>query len=119
MKFCNNCDNMLYIKIIDDKDLTYYCKNCGWIKDHDSKDIDNCIYSKNYTNEKISYKWMINKDLCHDPTLPKVNNILCPNDDCPTHKDGTPKEVIYLKYDKDNLKYLYMCCVCHHSWKHE
>ena len=62
---------------------------------------------------------MINKDLCHDPTLPKVNNILCPNDDCPTNKDGTPKEVVYLKYDKDNLKYLYMCCVCHHSWKHE
>lgn len=119
MKFCDKCKNMLYIKINDEeKKLTYQCKNCGLIKDHNSKDIDNCIYTKNYTNEKISYKWMIHKDLCHDPTLPKVNNIPCPNDNCPSNK-GTPKEVVYLKYDNENLKYIYMCCVCSHSWKHQ
>ena len=121
MKFCDKCNNMLYIKIMDDEQkLTYYCKNCGWTKDHNSEDIDNCIYTKNYTNEKISYKWMIHKDLCHDPTLPKVNNIPCPNDACPTNSaTPEPKQVVYLKYDRENLKYLYMCCVCFHSWKHE
>ena len=40
------------------------------------KDIVN---DYNVTQEWF-YKWMINKDLCHDPTLPRVGNIPCPND---------------------------------------
>lgn len=27
------------------------------------------------------------------------------------------KEVLYIKYDNVNMKYLYICCVCNSSWK--
>jgi DNA-directed RNA polymerase subunit M/transcription elongation factor TFIIS len=41
MKFCENCGNMYYIKIDDEKSniLNYYCRKCG--------NID-----KNYTSVK-------------------------------------------------------------------
>ena len=42
MKFCENCGNMYYIKIDDEKSniLNYYCRKCG--------NID-----KNYTQDNI------------------------------------------------------------------
>ena len=131
MKFCEKCKFMLYIKLSDDNNsLSYECKNCGYKKDHQKEDIDNCIYSRDYKINEISYSWMVNPDLCDDPTLPRVNNISCPNDKvddtsgdalCPTKNktDPTPNEVIYVLFDKKNLKYFYMCCHCHTTWKHE
>ena len=119
MKFCSKCDFMLYVKITDEKNLIYECKNCGFHNEHSKTDEDNCIYSRDYKTDKISYSWMINKNLCDDPTLPRVNNIPCPNDDCQTNTLNTPKEVIYIKFNKTNLKYFYMCCVCKTTWKHE
>ena len=127
MKFCENCDFMLYIKLEDDK-LTYECKNCGNKIDHKKNDIDNCIYSKDYKINEISYSWMVNPDLCHDPTLPRVSNIPCPNNEknedtgeflCPTKNKTEDNEVIYVLFDKKNLKYFYMCCHCKSTWKHE
>ncbi len=129
MKFCENCDFMLYIKLTEDNKLAYKCKHCGFEKDHNSEDIDNCIYSKDYKINEVSYSWMVNPDLCHDPTLPRVGNIPCPNDKineetgeylCPTKTTlKKPNEVIYVLFDKKNLKYFYMCCHCHSTWKHE
>ena len=120
MKFCTKCNFMLYVKITDENDLIYECKNCGHHNEHSKTDEDNCIYSRDYKTDKISYLWMINKHLCDDPTLPRVNNIPCPNDECQTNtKGGPPKEVIYVKYNKNNLKYFYMCCICKTTWKHE
>jgi len=130
MKFCEKCNFMLYIKITDDHKLSYECRHCGFIKKHESGIIDNCIYSKNYRINDISYSWMIHPDLCEDPTLPRVNTIPCPNDtinkdtgkpECPTKNKTNPEpnEVIYVLYDKQNLKYFYMCCHCYTTWKHE
>ena len=128
MKFCTKCNFMLYVKIIDNK-LTYECKNCGHIAEPEEHSIDNCIYSKNYTTDTVSYLWMVNKDLCTDPTIPHVSNIPCPNDevdDSGTHKcpskrkeKPAPNEVIYVLFDKNAMKYFYMCCNCYTTWKHE
>jgi len=119
---------MLYIKLTEDNKLAYKCKHCGLETEHKSNDIDNCIYSKDYKINEISYSWMVNPDLCHDPTLPRVANIPCLNDKineetgkhlCPTKTKEKPNEVIYVLFDKKNLKYFYMCCHCHTTWKHE
>ena len=29
MKFCENCDNMYYLKNLEDDKLVYYCRHCG------------------------------------------------------------------------------------------
>jgi aspartate carbamoyltransferase regulatory subunit len=50
--------------------------------------------------------------------LPRVHNMKCPNAACVTNeKVGTNAEIIYIRYDDDNMKYLYMCVECDHVWK--
>ena len=43
MHFCNNCENMLYIRLSDEESesnkLIYYCRNCGNTEDTFSKKI--------------------------------------------------------------------------------
>ena len=57
-----------------------------------------------------------------DPTLPRTQNIKCPNRSCPSnHKSETGEEakneVIYLRYDDVNLNYVYICTQCDTIWK--
>jgi hypothetical protein len=33
--------------------------------------------------------------------------------------DATPREVIYLRYDDTNMKYIYLCAVCNTIWNTE
>lgn len=118
MKFCNYCENMLYIDITPDKDLLYYCKNC------DNKTIEKkehgsiCVIDDNKVDDITKYSQYINKYIKFDPTLPRVNNIKCKNVKC-TKKENEEDEVIYLKYDFIKMKYLYFCCHCDTFFKNE
>ena len=122
MEFCPECENMLWLKIITDSDeqksayLKKYCKNCNYTT---SKIENNRIYENTYNFKDASYKSKVNKYLCHDRTLPRVNNLDCPNTECPTHTQEVPKEVVYINYDKDNLKYVYECCICNTRWRND
>jgi DNA-directed RNA polymerase subunit M/transcription elongation factor TFIIS len=114
MDFCNICDNMLYIKY-DNEELQNYCKNCNNIikvKTNSSM----IIIENNYDNDDIDVDNSINTNIKYDPTLPRVNNIKCPNKKCSKTADKD-NEVIYSKYDKENLKFIYYCVHCEHFWK--
>jgi len=109
---------MLYIKLSgDDEDqLIYYCRNCG----HE----DNTITSKNVCVSKTTlkrneqqYTQVINSYTKLDPTLPRIRNIACPNATCPTNAGSEPREVIYMRYDETNVKYIYICPSCDTAWK--
>ena len=82
MLFCENDDNMLYIKVDDNSNLIYYCKLCG--EEYNMKDLNldqkatQCVYKHNYNTKNYSYKTFINKNMFKDPTLPRVKNIKCP-----------------------------------------
>jgi aspartate carbamoyltransferase regulatory subunit len=54
-----------------------------------------------------------------DPTLPRINNILCPNAECKTNTEDVPREIIYIRYDNVNMKYVYLCSECDVVWKTE
>ena len=122
MHFCSQCSNMYYISIDseDPNKLIYYCRNCG------NKDIT--ISVKDVTVSKVQLKkseqefsHIINRYTKLDPTLPRVSNILCPNPDCLTNKekDALPREIIYIRYDDVNMKYVYVCSTCDIVWKTE
>jgi DNA-directed RNA polymerase subunit M/transcription elongation factor TFIIS len=120
MHFCNKCLNMYYISIDpdDSNKLIYYCRNCG--------NKDNNLSEKNVTVTRIQVKksqqefsHIINKYTKLDPTLPRINNVLCPNADCATNKDDSPREIIYIRYDNQNMKYVYLCSTCDTVWKTE
>ena len=62
---------------------------------------------------------MVNEFTKFDPTLPRINNIPCPNSacDCNRAKNPVPTEVIYMRYDDINMKYIYICTICDNIWK--
>lgn len=114
MHFCKNCENMYYIKLGGEEanELIYYCRNCGdentnigtkdiFVSRTNLKPVDN-----NYVN-------IINEYTKYDPTLPRVTNVTCPNSDCAKSN----KEIIMIRYDDKNLKYVYLCADCDTTWK--
>ncbi len=204
MNFCKNCNFMLYTKLEKNGyNLTNYCKNCGLEVNH-SKDtsVNKCVYKKNYSNDYLAENAFANKYTKYDPTLPRINNILCVNPKCltnlnshtnypkydptksiflskindlqfteeeiqkilssnqeehyefndtfndnhlliitfkdtknleefktnlekmPDYEFSNPskeieREIIFIKYDYVNLKYLYLCSTCNTSWNNE
>ena len=197
MHFCTKCDNMYYIRIgaagaggagavaaggddgvvgvggggqpqqkQDANSLYHYCRNCG----HEvqiEKTI--CVSKLQLKHGAQSYSNVINKYTKLDPTLPRINNIKCPNSQCrsnpsigeaaaaaaaaaaikmkpraldageeeeeeayedldvgmsgvaanfkfPAAGELAPREVIYIRYDEVNMKYVYMCAVCDTVW---
>ena len=124
MHFCSVCSNMYYISITPENELEYYCRNCG--------NIDNTIASENICVSKVNVKHtttpqtfsqVVNKYTKLDPTLPRIHTIKCPNDECPSNRKDDKKEkkseVIYLRYDDTNLKYVYLCSKCDKVWNTE
>ena len=126
MHFCIECNNMYYLKLIEDdgNDLVYYCKNCG----HENKDLATnniCVSTTQISNNEKNYNHIINDYIKLDHTLPRIRTIRCPNKDCLSNikkKDSdeyeADKEVIYIRYDDINMKYIYMCAVsgCNNLW---
>jgi len=111
---------MFYIRIDSENTnkLIYYCRNCG--------NEDNTISNDNVSISKIQIKkseqeftHFINKYTKLDPTLPRVNKILCPNPNCETNKKDKEREIIYIRYDDINMKYVYLCSTCDTVWKTE
>ena len=119
MHFCTNCQNMYYIRINpeDENTLVYYCRKCG--NEDTSLTVDTvCVLKTQIKQNEQSFSHIINKYTKLDPTLPRLNNILCPNSECQTNKkEGTEREILYIRYDDINMKYIYICSTCDNVWK--
>jgi DNA-directed RNA polymerase subunit M/transcription elongation factor TFIIS len=117
---------MYYISITPENELQYYCRNCG--------NIDNTIAADNICVSKVnvkhattpqSFSQVVNKYTKYDPTLPRIHTIRCPNDECPSNqgsadaKNKPHNEIIYVRYDDTNLKYVYLCARCDKVWNTE
>jgi len=118
MHFCSNCNNMYYIRINSDNanKLVYYCRNCG--NEDNLLTTDNvCVSKTTLKKNDQSFNHIINKYTKYDPTLPRINKVLCPNPDCTTNTKDTPREIIYIRYDDTNMKYVYLCSTCDTVWQ--
>ena len=106
-------------------DLIYYCRNCG----HEDNTIavdDITVLKTQLKRSKQDFGYIINKYTKLDPSLPRVNNIKCPNYSCKTNEhhddmddNDIEREIITIRYDDINLKYVYLCCDCDTVWKTE
>ena len=103
----------MYLDQNEDK-LRRICRNCGY-QQEDKGGLILEIDLKEKTSE--GYKILMNEFTKQDPTLPHVNTIKCPNSGCSTNTSGKEKDVIYLKYDAVNMKFLYICNVCDTQWR--
>ena len=119
MHFCKNCKNMYYIKLSEEEphNLIYYCRNCG-TEDNDLGK-NNIHVSKTLISEKDeNFSNVINKYTKFDPTLPRVNNVPCPNKKCLSHTDKkVQNEIILIRYNDSKLDYVYLCSHCDTAWK--
>ncbi len=135
MNFCPDCHMYLITRISNNleepnKLLNFYCYNCGFTKNIDTNQEPEykCVYQNNYNIKKIKINTKNIQFLCHDPTLPHVNNIQCPNNECPTNKENAEllqtdksttsnkNDVLYIKLNDSDLTFLYQCCNCKYTW---
>ena len=127
--FCEKCDNMLVtrIEIVDAKGpdgvsvdsdnesdsegeqtrLVCYCRQCNF--SIDNTETTKSVYHNNYNMDNIKRTHLVNKFTAYDATLPRALGIKCPNAGCPAKK----ADIRYIKYDEDNMKYIYICLDCH------
>lgn len=113
--FCKLCGNIMYVK--DDaekKTIIYYCKNCHFTQTPAEGKKSFCIHTS-VQDEAMKHAMFLNPNIKHDPTLPRVV-IPCTNSAC-TKPSGVDDEVIYMKYDPTNMKYIYFCTFCDHFWQ--
>ncbi len=118
MNFCTKCNNMLYIQLQKEgsDDLLYYCRNCEHKEPINSENL--CVSQTNFKRDNINYENSINKYTKLDPSLPRSNKIKCPNENCICNTDeSVEREVIYIRYDDINVKYVYLCSHCDVVWK--
>jgi len=127
MKFCKDCDNMLYLRLNNDSNnLIYYCRNCG--NTYDETDKSEICVLNTHVSQSSAFSQDINEYTKYDQTLPRTKNIKCPNQSCKSNigesTDQPPdppeqpnrNEVIYLRYDDINLHYTYICAHCDTIW---
>ena len=137
MRFCPTCRYYLYLEAADEKvnpeppslnadgtvsmpppiapTLSRVCRTCNYRE----VDTQGGLVLEMDLQEKTSegYKVLINEFTTQDPTLPHIKTIKCPNDECTSNKGGKERDVIYLKYDTEHMKYLYICNVCDTQWR--
>jgi DNA-directed RNA polymerase subunit M/transcription elongation factor TFIIS len=81
IRFCQKCDNMLYIHSTDAlTNLKYYCKNCDYTEIDEKP--SGCIYENVYNTNYLTYDIITNKYTRNDPTLPRIKKMKCINKDC-------------------------------------
>lgn len=123
MEFCKECDNLLYLKINnkeDDTEILKQCYNCNFCKkiDIDNKETNKCFYQNINDVDKLQYYLLKKENLRHDPTIPHINVIPCPNQKCPSYS-GTKNDIFYISINKEKLMYLYVCNNCLTHWTNE
>jgi len=114
INFCDNCNNLLFLYSNDKQKLFLGCKLCEFTKEYNDT---NCIFTNEF-NLNIDNVINYNKYLSDDITLPIIENnpnIICPNKDCPSIQEKKSK-ITYIKYNHDNLKFIYICKFCNQKW---
>ena len=123
IEFCPTCRYFLYLenKGIQSEsgeivsELWRKCRACGFERQEEK----GCLILETNLQEKVneSYKVLLNEFTKLDPTLPHVHNIQCPNEECASNIGSAERDVIYMKYDAVNLKFIYICTVCDKHWR--
>jgi len=110
MKFCPECDSILYY-IEENGKLHEKCKICGYNGICDDHVIETTIYkSSNFqTSDTINYSR-------YDVTLPRTIHKQCPNEQCPSRKNNDLQEAVFYP-DPITMKLVYMCIVCNTKWQ--
>jgi aspartate carbamoyltransferase regulatory subunit len=76
------------------------------------------LFRSSYIKEKPSdsYKILLNEFTRQDATLPYLKDLKCPNNKCASNIGTAERKVYLIKYDSENLKFVYICNTCEQTW---
>jgi len=109
---------MTFLYTDEGKNLIHHCKACMYSEPYLKK--NNCIYSIKFKKYDNSEYINSNPYVTHDITLPKIKNnpnIKCVNPECISITESKECDITYIKYDMENMKYIYICNHCGQKWK--
>lgn len=112
MKFCTQCNNMLYDIVEKDSKAFLKCLMCPYEEEITKK---NPVVYEHDLQQDTSVQYSINPYIKFDPTLPVFRNMVCPNDSCSTH--GKESDIVGMKIDFTNVVWMYQCRACDRTWK--
>jgi len=122
--FCSLCNNMtfLHLKEVEgsDNELVHHCKSCQ--SDEPIPSGDTCVYTLDFQKYDKSKMINQNKYITHDVTIPIIRgneNLKCTNPECISIKDTLPSMIRYIKYDTEEMNYLYICDFCGQKWTNQ
>ena len=112
MKFCRQCNNMLYS--IEERENKAYlkCRSCPY---EEEVTQENPVVYEHDLQQDTSVQYSINPYLKYDPTLPRFTTMVCPNETCTTR--GGPSNIVGIKLDPIKVLWLYQCAACGTTWK--
>lgn len=116
IRFCAKCNNYLYLQVdAESQNLFRLCRNCGFKDESAQGGLVTEIMVQERSAEGYN---MINEFTLRDPRLPHLHNTMkCVNGDCTSNRGGAESDVVYIKYDLANLRYIYMCYHCETIWR--
>jgi len=116
IRFCTVCDNYLYLQVEGDtQTLQRICRNCGY---KDTEEQGGLVSEMHIEQRAAEGYTLINEFTLKDKRLPHLHNTMrCINDKCPTSLPGKESDIVYIKYDTENLRFIYMCYICQTTWR--
>lgn len=112
MKFCTQCQNMLYQVKTTETGAVYKCRACPY---EEPITKENPVVYEHDLQQDTSIQYSINPYIKYDPTLPHFTNMVCPNNTCPTR--GRDSDIKGIKLDPVNVVWMYQCVQCGVTWK--
>jgi len=110
IKFCQECNNMLYPKEDrDNRSLEYACRNC----EYKEPATNFCVYVNKITHDVDELSRIV-PEVIHDPTLPKTREHPCPR--C-GHREAVFFQGQSRRAEED-MRLYYVCTngKCTHKW---
>ncbi|KAK4775804.1 hypothetical protein SAY87_023765 [Trapa incisa] len=110
MKFCRECNNILYPKEDrEQKILLYACRNC----DHQEVADNFCVY-RNEIHHSVGERTQVLQDVAADPTLPRTKTVRC--------AACNHGEAVFFQATargEEGMTLFFVCCNpnCGHRWR--
>jgi DNA-directed RNA polymerase subunit M/transcription elongation factor TFIIS len=116
IRFCTVCNNYLYLHVDETNgDLQRSCRNCGY---KDTSEQGGLVSEMRIEQLSAEGYNLVNEFTLLDPRLPHLHGTMkCINSSCQSNKPGGESDIVYIKYDAENLRYMYICTTCKVNWK--
>lgn len=115
MRFCSACGNMLFVNERDNGDFFFKCVKCNAIDETDVDSKSLVVSRTEYLRAQSGLQTLATPFVHDDPTIPHISSVACPSAEC-TKPPDSRNDVLYIKRDVNDMRFVYSCAHCRHSW---